>query len=310
MNLIDVTRRFGNPEAANDLLEKMRWPDGPECLYCGDKRVTKYVKQPGTRTRINPKTGATELKPVPTRILYVCRACKKQFSVKEGTIFNDTHLTLDKWFAAVALMVNAKKGLSARQLERDLDVAHKTAWYLNHRIRKAMGLVEAATDEPLTGSVEVDETYIGGKYDKRRKRARWDKKPVVGTATSIPAPVQESFLEGLLEAVEGKVRITPAAGPPSTLSYDADKFENILIALHKPVRVRVDPKAPRKIVDIEVTEIPTLLDTAGFFHSRSIDQLIAEQHIQPIADITVLSGAIPDEDVDEFVADIYRDRRR
>jgi transposase-like protein len=180
MNLIDVTRRFGNPEAANDLLETMRWPDGPECLYCGDKRVTKYVKQAGTRTRINPKTGATELKPVPARILYVCRACKKQFSVKEGTIFNDTHLTLDKWFAAVALMVNAKKGVSARQLERDLDVAHKTAWYLNHRIRRAMGLIEAADEEPLTGTVEVDETYIGGKYDKRRKRARWDKEPVVG----------------------------------------------------------------------------------------------------------------------------------
>ena len=81
---------------------------------------------------------------------------------------------------AVALMVNAKKGLSALQMKRDLKVAYKTAWYLNHRIRKAMGLVEAATDEPLTGTVEVDETYIGGKYDKRRKRARWDKEPVVG----------------------------------------------------------------------------------------------------------------------------------
>jgi hypothetical protein len=134
--------------------------------------------------------------------------------------------------------------------------------------------------------------------------------PELVTATSSPAPVQESFLEGLLEAVEGKVRITPATGPPSTLSYDADKFENILIALHKPVRVRVDLKAPRKIVDIEVTDIPTLFDTASFFNSRSIDQLIAEQHIQPIADISVLSGAIPDEDVDEFVADIYRDRKR
>jgi hypothetical protein len=77
-------------------------------------------------------------------------------------------------------MVNAKKGLSALQMKRDLKVAYKTAWYLNHRIRKAMELIELATDEPLTGTVEVDETYIGGKFDKRRKRQRWDKEPVFG----------------------------------------------------------------------------------------------------------------------------------
>jgi transposase-like protein len=181
MNLIDVTRRFGTPEACNNLLEKMRWPDGVECLYCGQKRVSKYVKEASTRTRINANTGEPEEKPVPARILYVCLDCGKQFSVKEGTIFNDTHLSLDKWFAAVALMVNAKKGISARQLERDLDVAHKTAWYLNHRIRKAMGLCELADEEPLTGTVELDETYMGSKkYDKRRKRAKYDKEPVFG----------------------------------------------------------------------------------------------------------------------------------
>jgi hypothetical protein len=154
---------------------------------------------------------------------------------------------------------------------------------------------------------------------KQRKQQSFSLKsePIVASvsdalpsATPIPAPVQQSFFEGLLEAVEGKVRITPAAGPPSTLNYDADKFENILSALHKPVRVTVDPKAPRKIVDIEVTEVPILFDTASFFNSKSIDQLIAEQQVQPIADISVLSGAIPDEDVDEFIADIYRDRKR
>ena len=107
-------------------------------------------------------------------------ACKFQFSATTGTIFNDTHLDLEKWFMAVALMVNAKKGLSALQMKRDLKVAYKTAWYLNHRIRKAMGLIELADDEPLTGTVEVDETYIGGKYDKRRKRAKYDKEPVFG----------------------------------------------------------------------------------------------------------------------------------
>lgn len=180
MNLIDIAKQFGTPEACNDFLESMRWPDGVECVKCGGKKVSKYMKRPGTRRRQNPKTGESEVKSVPARILYVCLDCGKQFSVTEGTIFNDTHLPLDKWFFATALMVNAKKGLSALQLKRDLKVAYKTAWYLSHRIRKAMELIEAADESPLTGTVEADETYIGGKYDKRRKRNRWDKPAVFG----------------------------------------------------------------------------------------------------------------------------------
>jgi transposase-like protein len=181
MNLIDVTKRFATPEACNDLLEEMRWPDGVECVHCDSKKVSKYVKKASTRTRKNAKTGAVETKSVPARILYVCLDCKKQFSVTEGTIFNDTHLPLEKWFLSVALMVNAKKGVSALQLQRDIKCAYKTAWYLSHRIRKAMGLIELADEEPLAGTVEIDETYMGSKkYDARRKRAKSDKEPVFG----------------------------------------------------------------------------------------------------------------------------------
>jgi transposase-like protein len=138
MNLIDIAKQFGTPKACNDFLEQMRWPDGVECVHCASKAVSKYVKQAGTRQRKSATTGELETKPVPARILYVCRSCKKQFSVGEGTIFNDSHLSLDKWYTAVALMVNAKKGVSAKQLQRDLGTAYKTAWYLSHRIRKAM----------------------------------------------------------------------------------------------------------------------------------------------------------------------------
>jgi len=181
MNLIDVSKHFGTPEACNDFLEQMRWPDGVRCVKCNSPKVTKYTKQEGTRTRKNPKTGKIEEKPVPARILYVCRECKNQFSVGAGTIFNDTHLDLQKWFQAVALMVNAKKGLSALQLKRDLGTAYKTSWYLSMRIRKAMGLVEAAEEKPLTGTIEADEAYMGSKkYDKRRKRGPWEKEPVFG----------------------------------------------------------------------------------------------------------------------------------
>jgi hypothetical protein len=119
--------------------------------------------------------------------------CGHQFSVTTSTIFHDTHLDLDKWFMAVALMVNAKKGVSVLQMKRDLQVAYKAAWYLNHRIRQAMGLIEAADDEPLPVTVEADKTYIGGRYNKRRKRAKYDKEPVFGVVSVRARPRPTTF---------------------------------------------------------------------------------------------------------------------
>src|SRR5437899_2875923 len=117
MNLIDVSKKFGSPEACNDFIEAMRWPDGVTCLACDSKKVSKYQKQAGSRKRPNPTTGKPEVKAVPARILYVCLDCGFQFSAITGTIFHDTHLDLEKWFMAVALMVDAKKGLSALQMK-------------------------------------------------------------------------------------------------------------------------------------------------------------------------------------------------
>jgi hypothetical protein len=160
----------------------MRWPDGVICLKCGEKKVTRHQTAETSRLRKNRKTGDMEIKRVPARFIYQCNVptCGHQFSVTTGTVFHDTHLNLEKWFHAVALMCNAKKVLSALQMKRDVRVAYKTAWYLNHRIRRAMALIEEAEREPLDGTVEADETFIGGKYDKRRKRARYGKEPVFG----------------------------------------------------------------------------------------------------------------------------------
>jgi len=182
MNLIDVAKKFATQEACVTYLEKMRWPDGVVCLKCGSKEVRRYETAETSRTVKNRKTGQPEIKRVPSRFIYQCSAdkCSYQFSVTTGTIFHDSHLDLEKWFNAVALMCNAKKGISALQMKSDLGTAYKTAWYLNHRIRRAMELVEEATQEPLDGVVEADETYVGGKYDRRRKRARYDKEPVFG----------------------------------------------------------------------------------------------------------------------------------
>ncbi len=165
MNLIDVTRELNTEEQCLEFIERQRWPDGiVRCTTCGCDQVSKI-----TRTN-KSKTGATS-KNKRTRI-YQCLepTCKQQFSATSGTIFNDTHLPLTKWFMAIALIVDAKKGISAKQLQGHLGIgSYKTAWYLCHRIRKAMVDTHA---KPMTGVVEVDETYIGGTAVRRFHRTK------------------------------------------------------------------------------------------------------------------------------------------
>jgi len=172
-SVIEISQAFATEEACLMYLEAARWPDGVRCVTCGDKNISRFVAKGKSRFDKDGKlvTG-------PDRQLFQClnSDCKQMFSAKAGTLFNDTHLPLNKWFMAIAIMCNAKKGASAKQMERDLGVSYKTAWYLCHRIRKAMeegvGL--------FTGTVELDETYIGGRFDKRRARAKYDKAPVFG----------------------------------------------------------------------------------------------------------------------------------
>ncbi len=179
-SLIEVQRAFGTDAQCHAYLESARWPEGVRCLKCDGDQISKFVTNETTRERVNRK-GETVTVKVPARHLYQClnAACSYQFSTTTGTLFNDTHLPLTKWFLAVALVCNAKKGVSAKQLERDLDVNYRTAWYLSHRIRKAM---EEGNlwDDKMTGVVEADETYVGGRYDKRVKRDKYDKPPVIG----------------------------------------------------------------------------------------------------------------------------------
>src|SRR5580765_1572776 len=173
MNLIDVTKQFASENQCLDYLEKMRWPEGLRCPVCGHDSISRVKREADSKNQRNR--------------FYQCLepSCKQQFSATSGTIFHDSHLPLSKWFLAVALILNAKKGMSALQLGRDLGLikdpkkktGYKTAWYLAHRIRKAM---EDSEGSLFTGTVEVDETYVGGKYDPRRKRARRDKPAVVG----------------------------------------------------------------------------------------------------------------------------------
>ena len=173
-SLIDVTSEFATEEQCLGYLENMRWPEGVQCLACESQRISKFQTKESTRKRFSKKLGNVEVR-VPSRHLYQCLECGRQFSAALGTLFHDSHLPLQKWFLAIALLCNAKKSISALQLQRDLEVSYRTAWYLAHRIRKAM---EGKDSPQLTGIVESDETFIGGRFDKRRKRKPW-KKPAV-----------------------------------------------------------------------------------------------------------------------------------
>jgi len=177
-SLIQTAKSFGTEEQCLAYLEAMRWPDGLCCLRCGSDKVARIVTNETTRERTNRKGETKEVR-VPARRLYQCNneGCRYQYSATTGTIFDKSHLPLAKWFMAVALIANAKKSVSAKQMQRDLGVNYRTAWFLDHRIREAM------QDETLGlfgGTVEVDATFVGGRYDPRRKRAAYDKQAVAG----------------------------------------------------------------------------------------------------------------------------------
>lgn len=137
MTILDVINLFDADERCRELLVRLRWPNGLECPRC--------------------KMPAVELETA--KQLFYCKGCDYQFSVTSGTVFNDSHLPLQKWFLATLLLCEAKNGMSANQIKRTLGVSYKTAWYLCHRIRFAMTEVHKMLD----GTIEIDETYVGGK---------------------------------------------------------------------------------------------------------------------------------------------------
>jgi transposase-like protein len=155
INLVSLVDRFHDEDKCRNYLEELRWPDGPKCPRCGSGKLSRIKKRPQ----------------------FDCDSCRYQFSVTAGTIFHDTHLPLWKWFLAVYLIVEAKKGVSANQLKRTLGVSYKTAWYLSHRIRAALNEVDA---QLLKGIVEVDETFVGGRMEGQGRGYKGNKTVVVG----------------------------------------------------------------------------------------------------------------------------------
>jgi len=155
IDLVELIEDFGSEDKCRAYLEELRWPNGIRCPRCDSDKISRIYK----------------------RDQFMCDGCTYQFSVTVGTILHDSHLPLWKWFLAVYVMGESKKGISANQLKRMLHVSYKTAWYLCHRIREAM------RDEfpmPLLGIVEADETYVGGyQRGQRGGRARNSNKTAV-----------------------------------------------------------------------------------------------------------------------------------
>jgi transposase-like protein len=155
VTLLDINRLFSTDEKCRAILTKLRWPKSVECPRCKSKKVSWLS----------------------ARKQYECAGCQYQFSVTAGTIFNDSHLSLEKWFIAVYLIGESRKGISANQLRRIIGGSYKTAWYLCHRIRASMRDIEPTL---LDGFVEVDETYVGGKSHGRMGRGSPNKEVVIG----------------------------------------------------------------------------------------------------------------------------------
>jgi transposase-like protein len=165
--LLEAIRYFSDQHRCLRFVASLRWPNGPICPRCGSVD-SSFLK---------------------TRRLWKCKDCKKQFSVKVGTIFEDSPIGLDKWLPTLWMVVNCKNGISSYEIARDLHVTQKTAWFMAHRIRLAM---QTGTFKKLTGEVEVDETYIGGKARNMHWKKRVQK--IAGTGT-----VGKAAVMGLLE---------------------------------------------------------------------------------------------------------------
>src|SRR6266446_3352831 len=158
MTLPEVNTLYSTDDRCRELLERLRWPEGVTCPRCKDSRVSRLREY----------------------ARYECVGCEYQFTATSSTIFHDSHLPLPIWFIAVLLLCEAKKGMSAHQLKRTIWGQHKgsykTAWYLCHRIRAAMKEI----DQPmLDGTVEMDETYVGGRKRGQGIKAAMKAKEVV-----------------------------------------------------------------------------------------------------------------------------------
>ena len=279
MNIREAYEKFATDEQCLQYIQTMRWPDGVvRCPTCGDKNVKRYE-----RPIPNPKARRSETrkKDKANRRLwfYVClnADCRQQFSPTSGTLFSDTHLPLIVWFQAITLMLNAKKGLSAKQLQRDLGIGgYKTAWYLCHRIREAM---DSGDIPKLGGTVEIDETYVGGKVSgKGQAYASKQKQVVMGAiqrggqlrlqhVTGATVGTFREFIQANISDDAERVMTDQHRAYPAALGTLVDRHETVNHIIHEYVRGDVTTNSIESVFSLFKRGI------VGNFHKISIKHL-------------------------------------
>lgn len=198
LNLVTLAMNYSDEDKARELFESIRWPNGPVCPHCKnstDKPIYTLKSKFGSTTRKGVRK---------------CGACRKLFTATIGTIFERSHIPISKWLMAFSLMSSSKKGVSAHQIHRMLGITYKTAWFMCHRIRFAMD--KGPLFGMLKGTVEVDETFVGGKGERRTKHERHT--PVVALVerkgnvrTKVIANVTQKNLRAIMKETVCKTAI-------------------------------------------------------------------------------------------------------
>src|SRR5271155_776718 len=173
--LMEAIQYFSDPMVCLETVAKAKGPNGPECPKCSGKKLS-FIK---------------------TRLMWTCLACRKQFSVKVGTIFEDSAIGLDKWLTAMWLLTNCKNGVSSYEVARALSITQKSAWFMLQRIRFAQ---HTGSIRKMSGTVEADETFIGGAARFMHKHKREEK--IHGRG-----PGGKEIVFGLLERKTGRVHV-------------------------------------------------------------------------------------------------------
>jgi transposase-like protein len=235
---------FSDSRVCHDFMVQMRWADGVACPRCGDMDV-RY----------------SETKSAKPRRLWNCYGCKKQFTVKVGTIFEDSPLGLEKWLPCIWLIVNAKNGISSCEISRALGVTQKTAWFMAHRIRLAL---QQGSFEKMSGQVEADETFIGGKASNMHKSQR--AKKIQGRGS-----VGKAVVLGLLErSAKGKPSKVLAKVVPDTstqtlvgeIRYHVEEGSEVYTDAWKAYRA-LTPQFKHEFVDHAVAYVQGNVSTNG-----------------------------------------------
>jgi transposase-like protein len=215
LNLVTLASEYSNEDKARTMLESLLWPNGPVCPHCKNhKEKAIYVLKSKATSKSPGRKG-----------LHKCGACRKQFTVLVNTIFSDSHIPISKWLMCLFILSSSKKGISAHQIHRMLGVSYKAAWFMCHRIRFAMGKGPLA--QLLQGTVEVDETFVGGKGEHHTKHLRHT--PVVALVerkgcvrTQVVANVTQRNLRAAMRSMIHKDAIVNT--DQASVYLEADKY--------------------------------------------------------------------------------------